>query len=115
MFNKYLAILAAFVVSAQSQNFMGTAIEFHPDSAPEACGFVIEPEALALLLSRDTFNTTLCGKTAAVEFNSTVQPGIPIAGICFSCAGENIALSTEAYISLGAPEETVIDVVYTFV
>jgi hypothetical protein len=39
---------------------------------------------------------------------------MPIAGICFPCEGEDVALSTAAYVALGAPEETTIDVIYVF-
>jgi hypothetical protein len=39
---------------------------------------------------------------------------MPIAGICFPCEGEDVALSTAAYVALGAPEETTIDIIYVF-
>ncbi|KAJ6566102.1 hypothetical protein B0H19DRAFT_1373841 [Mycena capillaripes] len=42
----------------------------------------------------------------------TLVQTMPIAGICFPCEGENVALSTEAYVALGAPEETTIDITY---
>ncbi|KAJ6495079.1 hypothetical protein C8R45DRAFT_927023 [Mycena sanguinolenta] len=108
---KTIAILATLALGAVAQLQTGTAIEFHPSSGPEACGIIIEPDAIALLLSPDLFNASFCDKIAAVEFNSVVQT-MPVLGICFPCRGENVALSTEAYIALGAPEETTIDVEY---
>ncbi|KAJ6495110.1 hypothetical protein C8R45DRAFT_1094779 [Mycena sanguinolenta] len=89
------------------------AIEFHPSSGPEASEIIVEPDAIALLLFPDLFNASFCDQTTAVEYNSLVRT-MPVLGIYIyiSCKSENVALSTEAYIVLGAPEETTIDVIY---
>ncbi|KAJ7772171.1 hypothetical protein B0H16DRAFT_1512561 [Mycena metata] len=112
---KLVSILAAMAVGALGQAINATAIEFHPDGRVGACGFIIEPDAIALLFSPQQFNTSLCAGRAEIAWESgTLVQSIPISGICHICNGENVALSTQAYVEFGAPQNTTIDVLYAF-
>ncbi|KAJ6450004.1 hypothetical protein C8R45DRAFT_947119 [Mycena sanguinolenta] len=103
---KTIAILATLALGAVAQLQTGTAIEFHPSSGPEACGIIIEPDAIALLLSPDLFNASFCDKIAAVEFNSVVQT-MPVLEAKMSHCRRRHTLPSAL-----APEETTIDVEY---
>ncbi|KAJ7244614.1 hypothetical protein B0H12DRAFT_1236069 [Mycena haematopus] len=110
---KTISLLTTLAVGAAAQLINGTAIEFFPHGTAHGCPFAIEADDLALLLSPQTFTTSLCSQVtnAAVVFESTVQT-IHVAGICHACEGTDVAISKKAWVSLGAPEGTAIEVIY---